>query len=366
MTRVKKIVLALLGTAIFLGILEALLAILFLTPVRKYITAQPFSFIASRYYLAHRTNCQDMQYDPQLTYVLIPDHENRCKGLEYDVPVQTNSQGYRDSEESLRHPEIIALGDSFTFGHGVAQDQSWPAVLENITGFQVLNAGIESYGTARELELLKRLDTTNLKYLIVQYHVSDIHENLEYIKNGYKTKASVNQEQFDTWIRMLHQMHYYPGLLIHDSAGFLRQYFGKDLKYSQKQLQSDTQKHVNAFLPILNRIHAPPECVLIVTTVGDTSWWRSSFAVETTLSEISGNNSWSGFDPDYFLVEAGRRMKSSENSLLVQNAEIVNPVRALSDDAYFIIDDHLNPDGHRRLAEQIGSRTGKKSAKSSL
>jgi len=41
-------------------------------------------------------------------------------------------------------------------------------VLEKNTNRKVLNAGISSFATVREMILLNRLDTSNLKYLIIQ------------------------------------------------------------------------------------------------------------------------------------------------------------------------------------------------------
>lgn len=52
---------------------------------------------------------------------------------------------------------ILALGDSFTFGYGVADYETWPAVLERKLGprVQVINAGTTSYSVFHELDLLK-------------------------------------------------------------------------------------------------------------------------------------------------------------------------------------------------------------------
>ncbi|MDP1747857.1 MAG: hypothetical protein Q8L22_00250, partial [Reyranella sp.] len=41
---------------------------------------------------------------------------------------------------------ILAVGDSFTFGAEVDDPQTWPAQLQKITGWRVLNAGVIGYG----------------------------------------------------------------------------------------------------------------------------------------------------------------------------------------------------------------------------
>lgn len=57
---------------------------------------------------------------------------------------------------------ILALGDSLTYGTGVARDDSYPSVLEELTGLKVINAGIPgetSDGT------LSRIDDVIEKHL---------------------------------------------------------------------------------------------------------------------------------------------------------------------------------------------------------
>ncbi|MDP1837889.1 MAG: GDSL-type esterase/lipase family protein [Reyranella sp.] len=41
---------------------------------------------------------------------------------------------------------ILAVGDSFTFGAEVGDLETWPALLQQITGRRVLNAGVSGYG----------------------------------------------------------------------------------------------------------------------------------------------------------------------------------------------------------------------------
>ncbi len=43
-------------------------------------------------------------------------------------------------------PPILAVGDSFTWGEGVADRETWPAHLQAISGRRVLNGGVTGYG----------------------------------------------------------------------------------------------------------------------------------------------------------------------------------------------------------------------------
>jgi hypothetical protein len=55
------------------------------------------------------------------------------------------SNGSGDAWEGSDHP-ILAVGDSFTFGDGVSDWETWPAQLERLSGRRVINGGVGGYG----------------------------------------------------------------------------------------------------------------------------------------------------------------------------------------------------------------------------
>jgi lysophospholipase L1-like esterase len=72
-------------------------------------------------------------------------------------PVVINSHGLRDREVGAKEPgitRILVLGDSVTFGHGVAIDDTFVSQLEWLAGkergFEVLNAGIPGWSTRQQ------------------------------------------------------------------------------------------------------------------------------------------------------------------------------------------------------------------------
>jgi lysophospholipase L1-like esterase len=82
---------------------------------------------------------------------------------------EVNSHGMRDVEHAVLKPpgtfRIVVLGDSFTFGDGVAPGDAYPKQLERLlnggaaggAAYEVLNAGVPGYSTAIEAIHLEEL-----------------------------------------------------------------------------------------------------------------------------------------------------------------------------------------------------------------
>ncbi|MBW2420339.1 MAG: hypothetical protein JRH19_17495 [Deltaproteobacteria bacterium] len=70
-------------------------------------------------------------------------------GTNEDADVNILDYGIRSNGQpvpSARHPRVLAVGDSFTFGDQVSDHQTWPAQLEVSLGVRVLNGGVYAYG----------------------------------------------------------------------------------------------------------------------------------------------------------------------------------------------------------------------------
>ena len=63
--------------------------------------------------------------------------------------ITIGADGMRENGQprvEAERPLTVAVGDSYTFGDRVNDDESWPAVLERILGQRVINAGAPGFG----------------------------------------------------------------------------------------------------------------------------------------------------------------------------------------------------------------------------
>jgi hypothetical protein len=115
----------------------------------------------------------DSQYrlDDDLIYGYRPSTVNSWKSNEFSETAIINSDGFRGDEIKTKKSNvfrIIAVGDSFTFGHGIeSNDKTYPARLEQFLNnnsankaknFEVINVGVKGYSPDQEYKLItKRL-----------------------------------------------------------------------------------------------------------------------------------------------------------------------------------------------------------------
>lgn len=112
--------------------------------------------MAGRIYARSTLQARGVGYSETLGWRLLPDIEKVGEMWCDKVPAKTNSHGWRDVEcDYKRTPgraRIVALGDSFTFGHGVDYGERFTERLEDqLADTEVVNMGVCAYGTDQEL-----------------------------------------------------------------------------------------------------------------------------------------------------------------------------------------------------------------------
>ena len=277
------------------------------------------------------------RYDSLLTYTLRP---GTClfSNREFSTAYQINSLGFRDDEHSLLAPEIIVLGDSHAMGWGVEQDETFVALVEKSTGFNTLNAGISSYGTAREALALQRLDKSNLKYLIIQYNQGDHDENKTFVENGFVLPITDKAGYESTSDMHVHRQRYKPLLYFRTLISFYKGHFlnvapvvmipaVKAANSVSGTGQQSSEEQAHYFLEILSRLKGMDHVLLII------------LKVEGRLTEDR-----------YFENALAGLLRENEYPPFIEQAQILYCADFLTREDYFILDDHLTKAGHRKIA----------------
>lgn len=174
----RKLILLLIATALSLALAEIISNFIRPTDFMK-----PFAYGDKQASMLHRP--ADI---PGLDYEVTPG-----KFLQRSPPhapwtsitIKTNSFGMRGNEpvkpDAGNVCTIAILGDSFTFGSSIEQDDIYPGVLENLyreknddQSVQVLNFSVRGYSTRDEAQVLKHkalLWEPNL--IVVGYYLND-------------------------------------------------------------------------------------------------------------------------------------------------------------------------------------------------
>lgn len=277
------------------------------------------------------------RYDSGLFYTLKPG-TCRFANREFDVGYSVNSLGVRDDEAALDNPEIVVIGDSQAMGWAVGREQTFSALIGKLTGKKVLNTGISSYGTAREMIMLDRVARGRLKYLIIQYSDNDYEENRYFAGNNNQMNIST-AEKYEN-IRRFHKdnTRYYPGKHILTLIKIIK---SPDISISGPVASPYQPYEIDAFLQVLQKSRPDLRNLKIIVFEANPYAANERSFLENLKKQIK-NPSY----PDY-----------------IRNMIVLDLGKELNAGKYLTLDDHMNADGHRLIAERVTAAIRKMESK---
>jgi lysophospholipase L1-like esterase len=101
------------------------------------------------------------KHDSDYGWAHKPGHQGRFVSHGFDISVRTNSHGFRGPERSFEKSSdikrVVVLGDSFVWGFGVEEKDTFAHLLEEhfAGSIEVINLGVSGYSTDQELLLYK-------------------------------------------------------------------------------------------------------------------------------------------------------------------------------------------------------------------
>jgi hypothetical protein len=291
-------------------------------------------------------------YDKDLLYTLRP---GSCvfNTREFSSRYFVNREGFRDSEEAVKHPEIAVLGDSFAMGWGVQQDETYAHLLAQGLGKRTINLGVSSYGTVRELLTLKRIDISNLKLIVLQYSYNDFDENEAFARNGNDYTPSSKEKYLELcrgenpasrgYYPFKHALGIYRPLLsgirqlLFDEESISRT-SGGDLgrKDAEKDIPKDVAYRKEAASLLNAIVHLMP---------------RELQRIPIVMFEAGG---WGQYRPEFLqAVEAQLAADASLPTFLKEHLIALDLSKTLSPEDNYVLDEHYNKGGHEKIAEEL-------------
>ncbi|THB66093.1 MAG: hypothetical protein D6E12_11355 [Desulfovibrio sp.] len=318
------------------------------------MTPEPLRTMCLKYHL--RTDRDLVQYlpecaqwDPDLFYILRPGGCH-LDSREFEFDVSVNELGLRD-REFPEGPEIMALGDSEGFGWGVEQDQTYAKVLETQVDRTVLNGGVPSYGTAREMILLKRMDRSNLQAVVIVYNVNDYEENVSFLEGGGNLEIS-GQERWEAIVEEHAEVNaYYPGKHIYSVLKIAWTMFGEDA-VRQEQTRAATHgaeaEGGGEAMAATNDDAPISEAEAFVQVL---SYFPE--LLEDKVLVVCEVNERAKHNDSTFVDEVAALMEQDRGPAGLRELVVLDMSQYLTDEHFYIMDGHMNAAGHQLVGETL-------------
>lgn len=259
-----------------------------------------------------------------------------------------NSLGFRGGTEHAERgtgPRILTIGDSFTYGLGVRDEETFAAQLGKLTKAEVINAGVNAYGVDQAL-LMWEQDGRRFKpeVVVLGYYVDDFYRNLLAVRDKPKPRFTFNPEirKFDLQTTATSR----------DYADKLRQELGTSGQWRTHQAAAWLGRKL----------------------LGKLGWVDGAMEAGASLSEFllrQLNDSVTRSGAKLIVVFIGHRFdKSTEHSWIEDSVaqscrslavSCVNLAAAMRDgnaSLFYGLNSHYSVEGHRFAADQIAQAIG--------
>jgi hypothetical protein len=270
------------------------------------------------------------RWDRRLGYTLRPG-EFVFANTEYRTRFEVNRLGLRDDEASLDAPEIVVIGDSFAMGWGVEQHQSFPAVLEELSGRRVLNTAVASWGTARSLRLLEQVDLSRARHLVIQFCNNDYFENLAFSREGpdFAVQSEANYTRAAAIYRR--DRRYYPGRYTATLVGTRLGLCCPPPDHPDPEDPANQRLQAELFLGVLQGSRVKLD------------------GLQITVFELNAHNRYGRL----FIPVLRELIETGEYPVHIRTMRAVDLAAELGPEDFFRIDDHITAEAHRHLAERL-------------
>ncbi|MCW5737884.1 MAG: hypothetical protein KIS73_27435 [Enhydrobacter sp.] len=147
-----------------------------------WIASWPNFILESRRAQATQNESRHVE-DPTLGYVPRPNYSSNGVNIDTDGLRRTGTPG---------EGAILAVGDSFTFGDEVSDEQTWPVQLQRLLGRPVLNGGVVGYGLDQIVLRAERIVAEKKPSVVVVSFIAD-----DVLRTEMRRRWSAEKPYFD-------------------------------------------------------------------------------------------------------------------------------------------------------------------------
>jgi hypothetical protein len=128
-------------------------------------------------------------FDPELGWANAPHMRGTYEREEFSFPIRVNEYGMRDAPVERAHGDrsrIAVLGDSFTWGIGVADEERYSERMEASLGIEVLNFGVSGYSPVQYRLMLDDVLSFEPDLVLLAFCLgNDFGDNVYFERHGY-------------------------------------------------------------------------------------------------------------------------------------------------------------------------------------
>lgn len=287
----------------------------------------------------------DMKGEPIKEW-FAPGSVYRQVSNEYDTITTITSRGHRVPGTD-GNPEVVFLGDSFTFGYGLKDDETFASIYCTARKVACANLGIPGSGTSRQVRRLEQF--------LSDYGWRPREVKLFFF--GMSSSFSAGNDFVDNYS-------YGRRRGIDEGGGARREPSGSTIVGRLIGMQSTLLEY--SYLMRQAKYHWGPLLKsLVVDPPGDIRMSEALRYTRQGLEELDALSQRLGFDYQIYLIVPVQDIirGSSDDTLAVLNSVAPKPAiptaQVLVDSPtsyYYAYDGHLNPAGSRRVAEFLISQ----------
>jgi lysophospholipase L1-like esterase len=351
--------LLLLGVSVVVGLLLAEAAVRLVRP-------QPVMLVSRGLYAP----------DPPRRYRLQPGFRGTVTNrVEFDTRISINRQGLRGSEIGPKRPgtlRILVLGDSFAFGVGAREGETYPAQLQRIlrsrgVRAEVLNAGAPGFGVPDEVAWFQRWGWT-LEPDVVLVTVFVGNDLQDAVPGGPKAVAvdgalMVEGEKKSSLSRWLYyHSHLYVLLKTSPLGGVVRRVLGSPEPLETRELRAELDLYTKGRLPKEVQEGAGETEKAVASLARSAGGARVLAVVVPSLIQVD-HSRWQAalrrFHLDLQRFDPRRPNQLIRTIFSRQGVPVLDLTDAFAaairrgERVYFPVDQHLTPAGYRLLAEEV-------------